>query len=111
MFLEPFEPEINHGSNKERDHLRKDKTADDHESERTSRGSVLSKTKSEWHRAHQCGQRRHHDRTKTFDTRFMNCRAQVPTLVDSLQRKVDHHDPVLFHDAEQKKKSYHAVER
>ena len=41
----------------------------------------------------------------------MNCRAQVPTLIDSLQREVDHHDSVLFHDAEQKKKADHAVER
>jgi hypothetical protein len=28
MFLEPFEPEINHRRNEERDHLRKDKAAD-----------------------------------------------------------------------------------
>src|SRR6202011_6270432 len=62
-------------------------------------------------RAHQCGERCPHDWTKTFDARFVNCRAQVPTLIDSLQSEVDHHDPILLHDAEQKKKSNHAVER
>src|SRR6266849_4853043 len=56
MFLQPFQPEINHGSDKERDHLRKNQAPDDDQSEWTSRGSVLSKTERERHRTHQCGQ-------------------------------------------------------
>src|SRR5438132_2057866 len=35
MFLQPFQPEINHGSDKERDHLRKNQAPDDDQSERT----------------------------------------------------------------------------
>src|SRR5207248_11023717 len=70
-------------------------------------------TKAERERncAHQCGQCRHHDWAKTFDACFMNCRSQVPTLIDSLQGEIDNHNSVLFHDAEQEKKSDHAVER
>ncbi len=41
----------------------------------------------------------------------MNCRTQIPAFVDSLQRKIDHHDSILFNDAEQQKESDHAVER
>src|SRR5437660_952467 len=101
----------NYRRHKQRDHLRKNQAANNHQSERTSRGCILSKAKREWHCAHQRGQRCHHDWTETLNAGFMNCRAKVPTLVDSLQSKIDHHDAVFLHDAEQKKKSDHAVER
>src|SRR3989442_8688515 len=104
MLLEPLQPEINHRRDKQRDQLRKNQTPNNHQSERTSRGSILPKTKSEWNRAHQRRQRRHHDRSKTFDAGFVNCRAQIPAFIDSLQSEIDHHDTVFLHDAEQKKK-------
>ena len=34
MFLEPFEPEIDHGSHEQRDHLREDQSADDNQTQR-----------------------------------------------------------------------------
>src|SRR5207253_10275595 len=89
----------------------KNQAANDDQAEWTPRRSILSEAECEWHRAHESGKRCHHDRTETFDAGFMNIRAQVPAFVDSLQSKIDHHDPVLLHDAEQKKKADHAVER
>ena len=73
VLLEPFEPEIDHRRNKQRDHLRKDQAADDNQTERTSRRSILTKTEREGNRTHQRGEGSHHDRAKSFDARFMNC--------------------------------------
>src|ERR1700736_343701 len=111
VFLEPFKPEINYRRHEERDHLRKDQSADDDESEWSARGSILTKTEREGHGSHQRSQCRHHDRTKALDARFMNCRTQIPALINSLQSEIDDHDSVLLDDAEQKKESDHAVER
>src|SRR6266446_2011250 len=52
VLLEPFEPEINHWRNKQRDQLRKNQAANNHQSERAARGRILTKTKGERHRAH-----------------------------------------------------------
>src|ERR1051325_4959971 len=83
MFLEPFEPEINHRRHEERHHLGEDQTADNYEPERTSRRSILTEAEREWDCTHQRGECRHHDRTKTFDARFVDGRTEVPAFIDS----------------------------
>ena len=111
MLLEPFKPEIDDRCDEQRDQLGKNQTAHDHKTEGAARCSVLAESERDGDCAHKCRKRCHHDRTKPFHAGFVNRRAQVPTFVDSLQSKIDHHDAVLLHDAQQKEESDHAVKR
>ncbi len=52
MLLKPLEPEIDHRRDKQRHHLRKDQAADNNQTERTSRRSILTKTERERNCAH-----------------------------------------------------------
>ena len=52
MLLKPLEPEIDHRRDKQRHHLRKDQAADNNQTERTSRRSILTKTEREGNRTH-----------------------------------------------------------
>src|ERR671933_554274 len=56
MFLKPLEPQINDRRDKQRDQLREDQAADDNQTKRTTRCSILSKTEGERNRTHQCRQ-------------------------------------------------------
>src|SRR5262249_53857125 len=99
VLLEPFQPEIDDWCDKQRDQLRKNQTAHDHQTERTPRCGVLPESERNRYCAHKRGERSHHDGTKPFHAGFMNGRAQVPAFVDSLQSKIDDHDSVLLYDA------------
>src|SRR5204862_4841193 len=99
VLLEPFEPEIDDWRDKQRDQLRKNQTAHDHQTEWAARCGVLPEAESNRYRAHERSERSHHDGTKPFHAGFVNRRAQIPAFVNSLQGKINHHDSVLFHDA------------
>src|SRR5438874_4934083 len=111
VLLKPFKPEIDHWGDEQRYELGEDQSSDNDQSKRPARCRILTKSEREWNCAHQRGERRHHNRTKSFYAGFVNRRAQVPAFIDSLQREINHHDPVFLHDAEQQKQSDHAVER
>ncbi len=52
--------------------------------------------------AQQRGHGGHHDRTKAKQAGLINCIRRVLSILSlGLQRKVHHHDAVLFHDADQ----------
>src|SRR5712664_4253701 len=99
VFLEPFEPEVNDWRHKQRNQLGENQTAHDHQTEGAARCSVLAESERDGNCAHERGESGHHNRTKPFHTGFVNSRAEVPTFVDSLQCKIDNHDPVLLDDA------------
>src|SRR5207249_7126769 len=99
VLLEPFEPEIDDWCDKQRDQLRENQTAHDHQTEWTARCGILPEPERNRYRAHECGERSHHDGTKPFHAGFVNRRAQIPAFVNSLQGKIHHHDSVLLHDA------------
>src|SRR5262245_7010209 len=99
VLLEPFEPEIDDRRHKQRNKLGENQTAHDHQTERAARCSVLAETKRNWHCTHEGGKRGHNNGTKTFHAGLVNCRAKVPAFIDSLQGKIDNHDPVLLYDA------------
>ena len=110
-FLEPFEREINHGGDVERDQLRNDQAADDDQPERPARRAIRAVTKRKRHRAHQGGQRGHDDRPKTFDARFVNGRAPIVAFVQPMKREVDNHDAVLLHDAHEEEQADDRIKR
>ena len=60
--LEPFQRQINHGRDIERDQLRNDQAADNNQPERPARRAVGAKAERERQRAHQRRQRSHDDR-------------------------------------------------
>src|SRR6267378_3538276 len=99
VLLEPFEPKIDDWSDEQRDQLGKNQTAHNHQPEWAARCGVLAEPQRNRYCTHERGKRGHHNGTKPFHTGFVNGRAQVPTLVDSLQGKIDNHDSVLLHDA------------
>ena len=99
MLLKPFEPEIDDWRHKKRDELGENQTTDDHQSQRPARCGILAESERDRDCAHERGESSHHYRTKPFYAGFVNGRAQVPPFVDSLQRKIDHHNSVLLHDA------------
>src|SRR4029077_19854086 len=99
VLLEPFEPEINNWCDEQRDQLRKNQAAHDHETQWPTRSGILTESQCNRDCAHKRGECGHHDGTKPFYAGFVNRRAEIPAFVDSLQRKIDHHDSVLLHDA------------
>src|SRR6266699_1929715 len=110
VFLEPFEPEINHRRHEKCDHLRENEAANDHETKWTPRRSVVPEPKGERHCAHESSEGRHHDRAKTLEAGFVNGISQTQSLINSFQREIDHQDSVLLDYAEQKKQSDDAIE-
>ena len=111
VLLEPFEPEIDDRRHKQRNQLGENQTADDHQTERAARCGVLAEPQRNRYCTHERGKRGHHNGTKPFYAGFVNGRAEVPAFVDSLQGKIDNHDPVLLHDSQQQEKSNDAVKR
>src|SRR6266496_6678456 len=84
VLLEPFEPEIDDWCHKQRNELGENQTADDYETQRAARCSVLPEPERNRHRPHKRSKRGHHNGTKPFHTGFVNGRAEVPAFVDSL---------------------------
>src|SRR5206468_2476271 len=99
VLLEPFEPQVDHWRHKQRNQLGENQTSNDHQTERAARCGVLAEPKRNRYCAHERGKRGHHDGAKSFHAGFVNGRAEVPAFVDSLQGKINNHDPVLLHDA------------
>src|ERR1700758_5311606 len=98
VLLEPFQPEIDDRCDEQRDQLRENQTAHDHQTQWPTRCGILTESQCNWDCAHKGGECGHHDRTKPFHAGFVNRRAQVPTFINSLQSKIDHHDSVLLHN-------------
>ena len=61
MFLKPFQPEVNDGRDKERNELGKISPPDDDKTKRPAGRTVRAKTERDRHRAHERGERSHHD--------------------------------------------------
>src|SRR6516164_892984 len=99
---DPFKIEIDHRRRIERQPLRHQHPADDRDAERLAQFRATATTKRNGHRAEQRGERRHHDRPEAQQTRLMDrlLRALAFEAL-GLQREVDHHDRVLFDDADQ----------
>src|SRR5205814_8354769 len=111
VFLEPFEPEINDRRHKKRNHLGENQAADNDKTKRTARRGVVTKPERKRHRAHERSERGHHDGPKALQAGFVNRLSQTQSFVDSFQRKIDHKDSILLHDAEQKKQTNDAIKR
>src|SRR5580698_7852142 len=106
------EEEIDNRSGEEREHLRDEQTADDGDAERGAELRAGAAAECERNSAEERGHRGHHDGTE----------AQKAGLIDGLfgrhalfalgfESEVDHHDGVLFNDADQKDDSYKRDDR
>ena len=111
-FLEPFQREINHGRDVERDQLRNDQAADDDEPERPARRAIQRRSQAQSGSAPIkaasvvmiIGRKR-------SDARFVNGRAPVVAFVQPMEREVDDHDAVLLHDAHEEEEANHGIKR
>ena len=110
-FLEPFQRQVNHRRDIERDELRNNQAADDDQTERTARRTISAKAQRERQRAHQRGERGHDDGPETFDARFVNGGAPIVAFIEPMQRKIDNHDAVLLHDTHQEEETDDGIKR
>src|SRR5579871_2639057 len=105
---QPIKEQIDHRRRKQRQRLRDDQATDDRDSQRppqlTSCATAQRQRKTTKHRRH----RRHHDRTEAQQACFVD---RLPWSLAAFtlgyQRKVDHHDGVLLHDADQQDDADH----
>src|SRR4029077_13845582 len=72
VFLEPFKPQVNDWRHKQRNQLRENQTAHDHQTEGAARCGVLPEPKRDGDCTHERGKRGHHNGTKPFHTGFVN---------------------------------------
>src|SRR4030095_3532266 len=104
-FLEPFERQVNHRCDVERDELRNNQAADNDKTKRTTRRSIGAETEGKRKRAHQRGKRSHDDGAKTFNAGLVNGGMPVITFIEPVQRKIDNHDAIFLHDTHQEEEA------
>src|SRR4051812_41466185 len=94
--------QVNHGRRVEREHLRNQEPAHDADAERPPELRAHARTERERQRAEQRRHGRHHDRSEAEQARLVNRLERRDALVAlRFERKIDHHDRVLLHDADQ----------
>ncbi len=105
---EAVEIEVDDGCGVEGQYLADEQSADDRDAERLAQFGTLAKADRQRHRSKHRRHRRHYDRPKAFEAglvdRFTRCQA-VAAL--SIEREIDHHDRVLFDDANQQDNADH----
>ncbi len=94
-FLEPFQREVNHRRDVERDQLRKIKPPTMTNPSGRREEPSAPNPKRDRQRAHQRGQRGHDDGAKTFHARFVDRAAPIVAFIEPMEREVDNHDAVL----------------
>src|SRR6267378_4300687 len=100
---DPVEREIDDGRGVERENLAQNQTADDCDSQGTAKLGAHATAERQWQAAEQRGHGGHHDGPEAQKTCFIDgVERRLPFLALGFQREVDHHDGVLFHDADQR---------
>src|ERR1700733_6778112 len=91
----------NHRGRVQRQRLTDDQPADDRDPERVARLRAFAGSERQRQGAEQRGEGRHHDRTKAEKTRLFDRLARTTAPALRSERKIDHHDSVLLHDADE----------
>ena len=98
---EPVEPDVDNRSDEQRQQLRDHEAADHGDAERLAQFGTGAGADRDRQRAEQRAGRGHHDRAEAqegcLDDRFLGRGA----LIAALDGKIDHHDGILLHDADQ----------
>ena len=102
MTAEAVQRQVDHRRDEERDGLRKDQASHHRQAQRLAQLGSGADADGNRQGAHQRGQRGHHDGPEAQDAgladRLRWCHA---TMSLRIERKVNHHDGVLLHDADQ----------
>jgi hypothetical protein len=107
LFREPVEGQIHHGRRVERQELREEQPTDDRDPQRPPQLRAGAGAQRQRQTTEKRRQRGHQDRSEAQQTRLVDgvFRAQ-PARVLGLEREVDQHDRVLFHDADQEQNAH-----
>src|SRR6266851_1180530 len=106
LACQPIEEQINHRRRKQRQHLRHNQPAHNRDAQRPSQLASRARAQRQWETTQQRRHRRHHDRPEPQQTSLIDrLRRRHPLLAFGLQRKVDHHDRILLHNADQQNDS------
>src|ERR1035437_6310129 len=99
----PSEIQIDHRRREQRQHLADQQSTNDADAQRFSQLGAHAAAKGQRNGAQQRGHGGHHDRTEAQQARLVDGFLRpFPFLALRFQRKVDHHDGVLLHNADQK---------
>ena len=99
---QPVEVEIDHRGGKEGEHLRKDESAHDADTERHAKFGAHAAAECQGKSAKERRQCGHHDRPEAQQTGLEDgFFSRFALLALGLERKVDHHDGVLLHNADE----------
>ena len=98
----PFDVDVIHRRDVQRQELRHQQAADDRQPERPARFGARAEPERNRQRADQRAHRRHHDRPEAHQTRFVNrFERRLAVLALGDRREVHHHDAVLLHEADE----------
>ena len=98
--------EIDYWSRVKRQDLRNDQPTHDSDPKRLAQFTPDAHSDGERQRAEHRGHRCHHDRTEANETRLVDRFFGTQSFVSlSVEREIDHHDRVLFHDADKQDNS------
>src|SRR6266481_2244274 len=99
---DPVEREIDHRGRVEREDLAQNQAAYDGDSQGTAKLGAHAGAESQRQTAEQRGHGGHHDGPEAQKARFVDgVERRLAFLALGFEREVDHHDGVLFHDANQ----------
>src|SRR4029077_32027 len=103
---ELIESQVNYRCGVKRKYLRNNQATNDGNAERFAEFAADAHPDGERQRAEHRGHRCHHDRTEPNETRLINRFFRTESFVSlSVEREIDHHDRVLFHDADEQNNS------
>jgi len=97
--LQPVHIEVDHWRCIEREHLADDQPAYDGNTQWAAELRAHAPSAGQRHSPQQCGHGRHHDRAKAQQRRLVDRVLGTLPLPFLFQREVDHHDGILFHNA------------
>ena len=108
--LHPFEEEVNHWGDVECEELGDEESSNDGDAERASGVGTGADAEGDGERAHDGGHGGHHDGAEADEARFEDgffCALALDALC--LQCEINHHDGVLFHDADEEQDADEAI--
>src|SRR5262249_25343131 len=106
--LYPVKIEIHNRSCEECQSLAHDESADNRDAERPAQLRTHARAQGEWQSTKKGGHSGHHDWPETVQARVINRLERTLAAAFGLEREVDHHNCVLFYQADQQNDADHA---
>ena len=109
--LEAFHVEVDDGGDVKGDELRDDESADDGEAEGLAHVAARAEAEGDGEGSHHGGHGGHQDGTETHEAGFEDGAVGRGVVVAlRFQGEINHHDGVLFHDADEHEEADEAVD-